>query len=63
MKYVFTYKNEDQLSYNSALEALKDFTSKGYGMSNWTITRNGKEITLREFNRDIDKEYNKEIEA
>jgi hypothetical protein len=55
-KYIFIYKNEEQLYYNSAVEAVKDFNERGYGMSNWVITRNGVEISLEEFNEDVDKE-------
>jgi hypothetical protein len=48
--YTFHYKGEDHVTFNSCQEAIDWFHSKGYGMYNWTITRNSVVITLDEFN-------------
>jgi hypothetical protein len=52
IKYIFSFKGEDHIEFNTCDEAIDWFTSKGYGMQNWDIMKDDKFITLEQFNDD-----------
>lgn len=54
--YTFTYRGGDKQEFATPSQAVTYFNNRGWGMWNWQIQKNGEQITLDQFNEDLDNQ-------